>query len=42
MPAYNSLTDLFLTVLPATIVWKLAMSWRKKLGLSVLLGVSVV
>jgi hypothetical protein len=42
MSAYNSLTDLFLTVLPTTIVWNLPISWRKKLGVSVLLGVSVV
>ncbi|KAK4031322.1 hypothetical protein C8A01DRAFT_21439 [Parachaetomium inaequale] len=40
--SYNSLTDLFLTIFPIIIVWNLQLSWYKKLGISVLLGVSVV
>jgi hypothetical protein len=39
---WNSLTDLFLTILPTTIIWNLHLSRIKKLGISVLLGVSVL
>ena len=37
---WNSLTDLYLTIMPATIVYNLRMSRAKKFGVSLLLGVS--
>jgi hypothetical protein len=37
---WNSLTDLYLTIMPATIVYHLQMRRAKKLGVSLLLGVS--
>ncbi|KAF8854037.1 hypothetical protein BDZ45DRAFT_628217 [Acephala macrosclerotiorum] len=39
--AWNSLTDLFLTILPATIVWNLNLGRMQKLGVFMLLGLSL-
>ena len=38
---WNVLIDTVLAVLPATIFYKLKLSWQKKLGLCVLLGLGV-
>lgn len=40
--AWNGATDLFLTCLPATMLWKLQMNIRTKLGLAFLLGLSLL
>ncbi|KAG0651521.1 hypothetical protein D0Z07_1950, partial [Hyphodiscus hymeniophilus] len=39
--AFNGATDLFLTFLPATILWTLQMKTKLKMGLCVLLGLSL-
>lgn len=39
--AFNALTDLFLTILPSVIVWKIqAMTARRKVGIAIILGLS--
>lgn len=40
--AFNGATDLFLTFLPATILWTLQMKTKLKLGLCALLGLSLL
>jgi hypothetical protein len=40
--AWNSLTDLFLTILPLTIIWVLKLDRIQKLGVSILLGLSLL
>jgi hypothetical protein len=40
--AMNAATDLFLTVLPATILWSAQINLKLKLGLGFLLGLSVL
>jgi hypothetical protein len=40
--ATNTITDLILTAMPATIVWKLQIAQKLKTGLSVLLGLSLL
>jgi hypothetical protein len=42
MSAWNSFTDIFLTILPMTIVWDLKLDRIQKLGVSVLLGLSLL
>lgn len=40
--AFNGVTDLFLTALPATMLWSLNMKTRLKIGLAFLLGLSLL
>jgi hypothetical protein len=40
--AWNSLTDLFLTALPVTIIWNLNLDRVQKLGISILLSLSLL
>ncbi|KAL1959107.1 hypothetical protein VTO42DRAFT_2894 [Malbranchea cinnamomea] len=36
--ALSAAVDMYLAIYPATVLWKLQMHWRKKLGLSIALG----
>ncbi|TWU70622.1 hypothetical protein ED733_000770 [Metarhizium rileyi] len=40
LSSWNIMTDVFLAVLPATFMYKLELTWKKKLGLCALLGLS--
>ncbi|OAQ65152.1 hypothetical protein VFPPC_06312 [Pochonia chlamydosporia 170] len=40
LSSWNILTDVFLAVLPATFLYNLELTWKKKIGLCVLLGLS--
>jgi hypothetical protein len=40
--ALSALVDLFLAVYPATVLWKLQMNRKKKIGLSVILGMGIL
>ncbi|KAG8424736.1 hypothetical protein J3458_001505 [Metarhizium acridum] len=40
LSSWNILTDVFLAVLPVTFMYNLKLSWRKKIGLCALLGLS--
>jgi hypothetical protein len=42
IPAVNTLADLCLTILPATLVWDMTLTRLKKLGVSILLGASLL
>jgi hypothetical protein len=41
MLAFSSLSDFYLAIYPAVVLWSLEMNWRKKLALSVALGFGV-
>lgn len=40
-PAFSALTDFYLALYPAVVLWSLKMNWRKKLALSIALGFGV-
>lgn len=42
LQAYFALVDLVLALLPTTLLWNLQMSWTRKIGLFILLGLGVL
>jgi hypothetical protein len=40
--AFNAITDLYLAVFPTTILWRLNLELRVKLGLVALLGLGIL